>query len=194
MKEIYFGGIKFSVRKKNVRYYRIELSPEKAVITAPPFCNVSGFLEANRNKILKKKEEILRRIEKCDSVSLSSRTDEIFKNLISEKVEKFASVLGVRFSEIRFREMKRTLGNCRHSGVLTFNKKLRFMPSNVIEYIVFHELLHLKIKGGHNKEFRRKILAKFPDKKDLDETINIFMMKINRKESNIRAGCLNIFN
>lgn len=179
---IEFAGIKFTVVRKKIKYFRVSFSPEKTVISAPYFGNVNRFLKENIIKIVVKSKQLNDRIEKSLSIKLFSRSDEEFKEIIKAKLLKFSTFLGVEFTDIKFRKMKRTMGNCRNDGTLTFNTALKYMPENIIGYIVFHELLHLKIKGGHSNAFRRKIRESFPDYKVLDEKIRQYLLRINFAE------------
>lgn len=182
LKVIKFAGIDFIVRRRNVRYFRVEFSVDRAVITTPYFGNVERFLEENRDKILRKKSQLSERLQKSLDAVLFSRTDKEFRELIFVKLEIYSSELGVKVNDILFRKMKRTMGSCRKNRTLTFNSRLRYMPDKIICYIVYHELLHIKITGGHSKEFRRNIKKRFPDYKILDEIIRQYILKLTIEE------------
>jgi predicted metal-dependent hydrolase len=179
---ISFEGIDFIIKRRNVRYFRVEFSPEKAVIVTPYFSNVGKFLEENRVKILKKKKQLSERLKKSREISLNFRTLDELVNVINQKIKIYSYKLEVKHSGVLFRKMKRTMGSCKKNGMLTFNTRLKYMSEDIIDYIVFHELLHIKIKGGHNRAFRKKIKEQFPNYKILNEQISRYLLKINNEE------------
>lgn len=69
--------------------------------------------------------------------------------LIVSLVEKWAFIMGVTPSHILFRKTKRRWGSCSHKAELCFALSLAQLPLEAIEYIVIHELSH--IKHPHHK-------------------------------------------
>jgi predicted metal-dependent hydrolase len=53
-------------------------------------------------------------------------------------------------------------GSCSSVGNLNFNWRLAMAPTEVIEYVVIHELCH-RVEMNHSKEFWRLVQAKCPD-------------------------------
>jgi len=180
---ISFEGIDFIIRRRNVRYLRVEFFADKAVIITPYFSDVGKFLQENRDKILKKKKQLSERLKKSREINLNFRTLDELMNIINQKIRVYSYELDVKQSGILFRKMKRTMGSCRKNGILTFNTRLKYMSEDTIDYIVFHELLHIKIQGGHNRAFRKKIKEQFPNYKTLNEQISRYMLKINNEEN-----------
>lgn len=72
--------------------------------------------------------------------------------LIGEKVEKTGDRLGLIYRRIALKEMRTRWGSCSIKGNLNFNWKLILMPEPVIDYVVVHELTHLK-EMNHGKRF-----------------------------------------
>ena len=70
---------------------------------------------------------------------------------------------GVAYPRIRYRHMKSMWGNCRaESGILTFNYALVHVPTECIEYVVYHELTHFFVPN-HSREFYAKLDSFLPD-------------------------------
>ena len=105
------------------------------------------------------------------------RTDVEFKDMIKEMVDSYSEKLDVKVSQIRFRRMKSRWGSCSSNGNLNFNLYLKFLPVNLIQYIVFHELSHL-IEMSHNKQFWNIISGGFPDYKELEDELYIYWLKV----------------
>jgi predicted metal-dependent hydrolase len=59
---------------------------------------------------------------------------------------------GGRIPEMRLRLMKRTWGSCSSSGVITLNPHLVKAPARCIDYVIAHEVCHLR-QHNHGKAF-----------------------------------------
>ena len=57
-------------------------------------------------------------------------------------------------------------GSCSSAGNLNFNYKLLFLPPEVLDYVVVHELCHLK-EFNHGPEFWLLVEQVLPNHKDL---------------------------
>ena len=83
--------------------------------------------------------------------------------VVGEKVEEFAEVLGVKPERIELRDWKGKWGLCNTSkGVLRFNWRLAQLPESLIDYIVIHELAHLRYPR-HNGNFWALVSKVAPD-------------------------------
>jgi len=73
-------------------------------------------------------------------------------DLIKGKVEKAVACLGISYNRIIIRGQKTRWGSCSHKANLNFNWKLIMAPEPVIDYVITHELVHLK-EMNHTKRF-----------------------------------------
>jgi len=65
---------------------------------------------------------------------------------------KYGKLLGLQPKGIRIKEQKHLWGSCGHDEILNFNWKLVNAPKQVLEYVVAHEVCHLKYRN-HSDEF-----------------------------------------
>lgn len=77
--------------------------------------------------------------------------DEIVK-YITPMIEEYSQKMQLFPTSIKFRKNKRTWGSCNYKNGLNFNYLLMKYPLNIMEYIVVHELSHIKHKN-HSKRF-----------------------------------------
>ena len=72
--------------------------------------------------------------------------------LVHELVLREASRLGVTFERIAIRDQCTRWGSCSSRGTLSFNWRLVLAPRDVAEYVVVHELCHLR-EANHSPRF-----------------------------------------
>lgn len=73
-------------------------------------------------------------------------------------------------SELKLRRMRSRWGSCSSRGVITLNLELIKMPQALIDYVIYHELVHLWV-FDHSPEFHRKMSQLQPDWKLLKKQL-----------------------
>jgi predicted metal-dependent hydrolase len=68
------------------------------------------------------------------------------------RADRFASVMGLTYEKIEVRNQRTKWGSCSTSGTLGLNWRLMMAPPEIIDYIVVHELAHLR-ESKHTREF-----------------------------------------
>ncbi len=81
---------------------------------------------------------------------------------LQARVRHYAPLLGVEGRRVEVREWQRRWGECHPDGRLRFNWRLIILPPEIIDYVVVHELAHLKAPG-HNPRFWEVVAALLPD-------------------------------
>jgi predicted metal-dependent hydrolase len=86
--------------------------------------------------------------------------------LIIEKIESINKNLGVQYNRISIKNQKRSWGSCSRKRNLNFNYKILFLPERLQNYVIVHELAHLK-EFNHSKNFWAVVAGIIPDHKAL---------------------------
>lgn len=92
------------------------------------------------------------------------------KEVIPPLVHKYSKIMSLHPQEIKFRKTKKQWGSCSSKNVLSFNTMTMKLPIDVIEYIIIHELAHIKHKH-HKKDFWNLVEQFMPDYKDKINTL-----------------------
>lgn len=71
---------------------------------------------------------------------------------ITEKVNYYTNLLGVDYSKIDIKKVSSIWGSCSGKNVLSFNRKLIMAPYEIIDYVVIHEVCHLR-ERNHSSRF-----------------------------------------
>jgi len=123
----------------------------------------------------------------CESIESRKRayekfiteySTEIFNSILGDIYCKF-SVLGIRYPEIKVRNMTSCWGICRpKKNIITLNKKLLEYQRNLIEYVICHEMIHF-LEANHSKKFYDKLELVLPDYKARKKELKHIMYKNN---------------
>jgi len=84
---------------------------------------------------------------------------------LQELLRRWIDNLQVRPNRAQVRYMRDKWASCSQRKNITFNSLLTNMPKEFVEYVICHELLHLKVPR-HNKLFRSLLSAYMPDWKE----------------------------
>lgn len=77
-------------------------------------------------------------------------------------------------TSIKYRKNKRTWGSCNYKNGLNFNILLMKFPIELMEYVVIHELAHIKHKN-HSKKFWDLVEEFCPDYKQREKIFKSFL-------------------
>ncbi|MFW5856142.1 MAG: M48 family metallopeptidase [Bacillota bacterium] len=97
---------------------------------------------------------------------------------IKERVEKYQGRIGVEPSRVKIKKQKKRWGSCSSKGNLNFNWKLIMAPMSIVDYIVVHELVHLKY-SNHSRDFWQTVEAVIDDYKQRQEWLRVNGRKLD---------------
>jgi predicted metal-dependent hydrolase len=81
---------------------------------------------------------------------------------IEAMVTYWAAKMGVEPGRVSFRDMRRKWGSCSNRAQITLSTRLTWVPPRLAEYVVVHELVHLRV-FNHGKDFKAMMTAYLPD-------------------------------
>lgn len=113
--------------------------------------NKTGWIEEHLERMRERNESDFKKAKPL----LEEEIEELKKRaqtIIPPKVEVYAKLLKVNFSNIAFRSQRTIWGSCTSRGNLSFNCLLALCPDDVIDYVIIHELCHRK-HMNHSKNF-----------------------------------------
>ena len=76
----------------------------------------------------------------------------VTRALVLERLAYWSATYQIPFGRVSIRKQKSRWGSCSSIGNLNFNYRLGFLPFELMDYIVVHELCHIK-EYNHSKAF-----------------------------------------
>lgn len=172
--------------KSNRKTFSLEVKRDGSVILrAPIFASNSQIEEFyNKNKAWLEKHitENEKRTEKSRSYPAFTE-DEIkalrarAKQYIPKRIEYWAEIIGVKYNSVSIRAQKTRWGSCSSKGNLNFNCLLMLTDTETIDYVVIHELCHIK-ELNHSKHFWSLVEAYMPNYKEVQKHIKSMELQI----------------
>ena len=106
---------------------------------------------------------------------LKRRAGQIFGMVLRQALSGPAAVHGIAAPSWSVRWMKRRWGSCGREGRVVFNIRLVQTPLPLIEYVVLHELCHLK-HHHHGKSFYALLAKCLPEWKERRKALNAIVV------------------
>lgn len=146
---------------------RLSVYPSLRVVLTLPYY-VPKY--QGKNFIEEKKEWILHQIERYKKQHEGKRTytradyirhKEEARKLITERVKYFNTFYNFSYKRISIKDMKTQWGSCSAKGNLNFNYRLLFLTPEERDYVVVHELCHVK-ELNHSHRFWALVRKQVP--------------------------------
>ncbi len=102
---------------------------------------------------------------------------EYARTLIAERISYWRTLIPVTPGRVAVKDQRSRWGSCSTKGNLNFNYRLAFLPIELVDYVIVHELTHL-LEFNHGKGFWDKVAAVLPDYKARMETLHTYSMTL----------------
>lgn len=170
---------------------RIIVHPDgRVVVTVPPrvpLFLVKGFVESKASWIqerlvsfqTKEAERIARGLPK--RLTLGTDRDEYQKlkeqarEILEKRVLELNVHYGFSYKDITVRNQKTRWGSCSTKGNLNFNYKVAFLPGVMMDYVIVHELCHLK-EFNHSEKFWSLVANTIPAYKTIRREMKVLSL------------------
>lgn len=176
----------YDVIRRSVKNPRLEFREGRLRLILPKdYAGHESIIHRHRRWIYNRHcraREMLALAEEAELVT--DRQEEEFRSLVNRMTDAISEELGVAPKAVRFRKMKTKWGSCSSKGNICFNTHIRFLPEKLMEYIVFHEMVHL-IELNHGPAFQSRIRTRFSDHKDCDRELSAYWLLIQQHVNSI---------
>lgn len=171
--------------KRHARSRRVTISIHgdgRVVVTAPRRVSetmIHAFVVQKQSWIESTKQK---QIEKRKQIIPSNAPQPAYdackaraKQLLKSRVEEMNRYYQFEYARISVKDLKSRWGSCSSKKNLNFHYKLLFLPMDLVDYVVVHELCHLK-EMNHSEKFWTLVSQVIPDYKKKREEINTYLL------------------
>lgn len=97
------------------------------------------------------------------------------RQALTQRTQELADQTGLSFKRVSIRNQKTRWGSCSTTGTLSFNYKLYFLPAELRDYVIIHELCHTK-HMNHGPRFWNKVARFCPNYKEYEKQLRRFKL------------------
>lgn len=95
-------------------------------------------------------------------------------------VADWAEQIGVEVGRVQVRPMRRKWASCSSQGTLTLSADLLRLPRDLVEYVVCHELVHLRVPE-HSKGWQALMGVYLPDWRERERRLAGWVMLMSER-------------
>jgi len=137
---------------------------------------VGGSIRAAEKFLKKKMKWVMKKLDLFQKIkvrhpelktlkSQDKKADvEATRALVENLIKKYNEQDRFRYNKVRIKKHRSRWGSCSSKRNLNFNAKIALLPPHLAEYIVVHELCHLK-EMNHSRRFWQRVEEKYPQYK-----------------------------
>ena len=171
--------ITYTLRKsRRARRMRLVVYCDGTIVVTTPF----GLKETIAEKFIQEKSDwLFSKISffkqfKGKAIARYSQEDYLkhkdsARKFAMERVDHFNTTYKFKFNRINIKNQKTRWGSCSNKGNLNFNYKIVLLPERLADYIIVHELCHLK-ELNHSKKFWNLVAKAMPDYPQIKDELN----------------------
>jgi predicted metal-dependent hydrolase len=108
--------------------------------------------EQGRMRVVQRDHTLLVPADETQSLAIERWYRRMARAELEPRVEAACLAVGVGYTSLTVRGQRTRWGSCSRKGGLSFNWRLMLAPEAVFEYVVWHEVCHLKVHD-HSERF-----------------------------------------
>jgi len=171
----------YTVSHRDVKHPRLEFRTGTLLVVLPYGQNEQRILEKHQRWINKKYQFIIDAKKTLKKIQFYSRSSMEFKRLVKELIDRFSQELQCNPDRLYVKKMVSKWASCSKKGNITVNRLLGSLPKNLIEYVIYHEMVHLKCRK-HDSLFWICIGKKFENYKEMEQKLCTYWFAIQSQK------------
>jgi hypothetical protein len=138
---------------------------EPTLMTVPAWmkdADIAEIIDAHREWIAAERAKHRPRLRLDPRGISETEARRAVRELVAMLIDEEAPELGVAPKRIQIRDQRSRWGSCSTTGTLSFNWRLVLAPFDVLDYVVVHELCHMR-EPNHSGKFWQLVEARRPN-------------------------------
>jgi len=169
--------IPYTISYRNIKYPRLEFRTGMLLLVLPRGSDPESIITKHQEWINKKCKFIEECLKEAERIKLHSQSEDEFKDIVYSLAERSAEELNVEINNIFFRTMKTKWASCSTKKNLTINRLMRYLPEHLLEYIIFHEIVHL-FEKQHNDRFWEIVAGEYPAYEEIEKDLFVYWFRL----------------
>lgn len=170
--------MKYKVIRSDRKTISIEVNKDcEIIIRAPKSCGdnaVKAFAEKYEAWAERAVEKTRQRQKNAAEYEINDSDREKYietaQRVLPKKTEYWSKIMGLSPSYVKITSAEKRYGSCNSKNGICYSYRLAAYPEKAMDYVVIHELAHIKYKN-HGKEFYSLIEKYMPDYKEAEKIL-----------------------
>lgn len=103
------------------------------------------------------------------------------KNVMTKKIDEFSNIMSLIPIAVKINSAKTRWGSCSGKNSINFSWRLILASDDVIDYVVIHELAHIK-EHNHSERFWKIVSDVMPDYKQREEKLKKLQILLSEED------------
>ena len=164
------GTVKY-IGNNRAKRIIISIKPEYVRVVIPKrqsFKNAQKFVESRLDWIKTNKQSMNVQFEKKRRLHEIDR--KVARKILCRRIGELAQLHNFVYNRVSIRKQKTRWGSCSTKNNINLNANLLHLPSELIDYVLLHELVHTRVKN-HSKDFWDELETVVPNAKQVDQRL-----------------------
>lgn len=174
-------NVEYKIGYRNIKYPRLEFKTGSLLLILPKnYKNEKELIEKHKRWIYSKDFIIKTALKTAENKELNlNRTDEELKQLVYSFAKDLIKEFNFKINNIYFRKMKTKWGSYSSQRNLMINTLLKYLPEELIEYVIFHEMAH-SWERRHNERFWKAVSREFKDYEKREKELLVYWFLVQK--------------
>jgi len=164
------GTIKY-IGNNRAKRIIVSIKPEHVRVVIPKrqsFKNAQKFVESRLDWIKTNRQSMDLQLEKKNKLPEIDR--KVARKILCRRIGELAQLHNFVYNRVSIRKQKTRWGSCSSKNNINLNANLLHLPSELMDYVLLHELVHTRVKD-HSKDFWNELNTIVPNARQVDRRL-----------------------
>ena len=164
------GTIKY-IGNNRAKRIIVSIKPEHVRVVIPKrqsFKNAQKFVESRLDWIKTNRQSMDLQLEKKNKLPEIDR--KVARKILCRRIGELAQLHNFVYNRVSIRKQKTRWGSCSSKNNINLNMNLLHLPSELMDYVLLHELVHTRVKD-HSKDFWDELNTIVPNARQVDRRL-----------------------